>query len=190
MVVFVDINVVVIQNKHTGQQGYQWTRQTDAGVLRHVVSLIEWAQAIWKDFEGIMRIQMAPDFYQCAQPTIYQFVPFFFYFAFLLFHFHCYWFSVFIPSLVLLFSCTDRLINLKVFIAVCDKGRNHSYSFKVVGFFFPMQLLPIWIIIIITAIKYIAFTFYIFKWAVSTVVNSSVSENELKKSSCSLCFCV
>lgn len=68
MVVFVDTEVVVIQNKQTGQQGYQWTRQTDAGVLRHVVSLIEWAQAMWRDFEGIMRIQMAPDFIKVHSP--------------------------------------------------------------------------------------------------------------------------
>lgn len=62
MVVFIDTDIVVIQSKHTGQQGYQQTRQTDAGVLRHVVSLIESAQAIWKDVEGVMRIQTAFDF--------------------------------------------------------------------------------------------------------------------------------
>lgn len=62
MVVFIDSDIVVTQSKHTGQQGYQQTRQTDAGVLRHVVSLIESAQAIWKDVEGVMRIQTASDF--------------------------------------------------------------------------------------------------------------------------------
>lgn len=62
MIVFVDSDVVVTQRKHTGQRGYQRTRLTDAGVPRHVVPLIESAQAIRTVFEDIMRIQMAPDF--------------------------------------------------------------------------------------------------------------------------------
>lgn len=95
VIVFVDSDVVVTQSKHPGQQGYQWTRQTDAGVPRHVVPLIESARAIWKDFEGIMRIQMAPDFISVLSPL---FISLYLYFAFLLFHFHRYWFLYLFPA--------------------------------------------------------------------------------------------
>lgn len=68
MVLFVDTDLVVTQNKHIGQRGYQWTRQTDAGVLRHVVSLIESEDAIWSVFEDIMRIQTASDVISPRRP--------------------------------------------------------------------------------------------------------------------------
>lgn len=78
--------------------------------------LIESAQAIWKDFEGIMRIQMASDFINVYSPL---FISLYLYFSSLLFHSHLYWFFCIYsqPNVIVeQFSYTDSLINLKVFI--------------------------------------------------------------------------
>lgn len=114
MIVFVDSGVVLPQRKHSGQRGYQWTRLTDAGVPLHVVSLIESAQAIWTDFEDIMKIPMI--FIGRLGPLC---VTTHLYFAFLVFNLHHYWFLYFFTAWCFLgtFPHTDWLINLKVFIA-------------------------------------------------------------------------
>ena len=91
--VFVDSDVVVTQSK---QRGYQWTRQTDAGVP--ACCFTNWVSAgnlyrLWRYNENS---NGPPDFYQRAQYIVYQFAPFFLFLflfsLFSLFHFHRYWF--------------------------------------------------------------------------------------------------
>lgn len=114
MIVFVDSGVVFPRRKHSGQRGYQWTRLTDAGVPLHVVSLIESAQAIWTDFEDIMKIPMI--FIGRLGPLC---VSVHLYFAFLVFNLHHYWFLYFFPAWCFLGTLphTEWLINLKMFTA-------------------------------------------------------------------------
>lgn len=101
MAVFVDIDGVVTQSKHTVRRGYQRARQTDAGVPLHVVPLIESARAIYRCFEGIMRIQMAPDSISRLGPLV---ISLYLYFVFSVIWFPPVLIFVFIHSLTLFWN--------------------------------------------------------------------------------------
>lgn len=134
-------------------------------------------EAIRKDFEGVMRIQMAPDVINGHSPP---FISSHLYFAFFLISSPPLLISEFTHSLMLLwkrFSCSDRLINLEVFIvatAIRVRG-NYSLRFRVVccGFFQSNYLQGVFLSLCCLSLNVHRFFFLHF----SNIHESTVSTN-------------
>lgn len=126
-----------------------WLTQGSRGMLFLKLSQ---AQAIRTVFEDIMRIQMAPDFLSARSVHCVSLCTFIFLSV-------CYLISTIIDfcipgpmSLWNRFSYTDRLINLKVFIAT-SVIRGKKTIPTILECSFVMQLSTVWILVIIIVIK-------------------------------------